>query len=241
MKIINDENYKNLINFIQNDINKELFKDIQAHNIANIKNKIIKIYGESVNYKRHIYSDIYMILKQLKDTKQYEKLNEISEVVSITFVFLKKDDYDYENDSEIVIKLIKLFDHINLEIARSNVLELEFITPLKELSDKYDILTKEKDKIIDDIQNKEIDFLSKIGIFMSIFMLIVNNVSVYRNIISSITDYQKFISITLITNAIILLAIHSLLSTINKKYYNWKIVAVLISVIATGISIIFIK
>ncbi|WP_068449164.1 hypothetical protein [Caviibacter abscessus] len=238
MRIIDYSNYKNLEDFINNGINKKLFNDLKNHEIENIKKNMNDIYGDNVNDKRHIYSDIYMILQQIKHAKKYDKIKEISEVASQSFEFLKREDYNYNENSAIIMKLIKLLDHINLEIARSQVLSLEFIEPLQELSDKYKELEKEKNKIMEDIQNKEIDFLSKMGIFMSIFMLIVNNVSVYRNTATLTNDYSKIISLTLITNAIILSVVHLLLATINKKYYNIKIVLTIIFIMIVGIVII---
>lgn len=175
--------YRKLVNMLQNIENekrksfKQLLRELSKKTIANESDmqlnysKLQNIYFSGISAGerfRHFYSDIYIVLSKIKKTGEGDL-----ETLGMNIRSLRENFLDYNHDMNDV--LTKLYDHVSLDIARLNNLDMmnrpeEIIPAINKLNNKYknvsldlDDAKKQQDKLGNKINDakKQQDKLGK--------------------------------------------------------------------------------
>ena len=163
-----------------------------------IKN-LIEIYGLDGNGERfrHLYSEIFAQLTVLSNEEQ-ESVSDVSIDMLIEKLHtLKQDVFDNkerikEIPNEVREGFLKLYDHINLDVARINYTK-SIQQKTESLYKKSTDLTKNIEKanmnltqIKTDVKNIKVDHITILGIFYSVVLLFVGGMSFSTSILKYI-------------------------------------------------------
>ena len=174
-KIFMDEedNY-NLTNFI---ISLSIEEKLEE-SLENYFDLLEKIYGKN-GFKRHLYSTIFSVLYFI-DNDNNAQLERVK--VNIEYIY---NSIEKIKNKKLIPCIVKLYDHINLDIARLDAMRaLNFKTEKNkaELINQLEVKEKKLKKLIEEygekVNNIEIDGMKKLTMFLSVFTLIAGNISI---------------------------------------------------------------
>lgn len=208
-----------------------------------IYDKFKTLYDRDNNEKfRHFYSDIFPVLRKIKDSSDYGDLDILSQNLDIVRCKYQERNRD-ENGAltDICNSLNKLYDHINLEISRINYFEglfsqkigkgelnninasIRTLTNTSErLSNDFDQKIKKAEKRIETIQekteNQQKEYITILSILSSVILVfnagIIFSASVLENI--SASTIYRIVLIALIIGLVIINLIFALFYYLNQ-------------------------
>lgn len=194
-------------------------------------NKLKKIYSvESGISFRHFYLDIFAELTMIdSEEENYEKcsIDILGENVHQVWVRVC-DSCEYE-PFKLCIK--KLYDHVNLDIARINyvkVIDQRSEKSKEELNSKAEDLTKELRTLSENLetktQNMQKDYTTILGIFASIVLTFVASMVFSTAVLSNIdkASIYRILMIVWALGFILINILHMLISFVNSMNSRGK-------------------
>lgn len=167
------------------------------NDIEETSKELIKYYD---NQGRHMYSEVSAFLYNISDENlEYVYIN----LEKIREYFLS---YDKENTTEYTIKILKLEDHIRLEILRAtnlqkiqriNVRKLEreifrFSRQIKGSEEKLEGITLRYEEQKKNIEGLNSEIISIIGIFSAIVITFFGGINFIESVLNSIGKVSKY-------------------------------------------------
>lgn len=212
----------------QNNLHQILFDlardKITATQIQSYQRRLRDVYQ---NNFRHSYSGIHGAVTRIDEDPKFN-----FDILQNNLQQICETNHSNRNDEIFQIKLDKLYDHVNLDIARIN-----YVKELHLRQEKRDRMTRiELEKINERAQRMQRDYVTILGIFSAIIIAFVAGL----NISSSALNNIDKVSVYQLTFVILLLAIflsdllYILLDFIQKirgirKPINWKEPIILIN------------
>ena len=233
-KFMNEAETKELIGFIR----KLSTENINEENINIYFDLLENIYGKD-GKKRHLYSAIFSFLYSLYiDKEERIALEKIK--INIEYIY---NSIEKIQNKKILSCIVKLYDHINLDIARLQAIEaIDFKTEdnkkdfIKQLESKEKKLSKSIEKYSKKISDIEMDSMKKLTMFLSVFTLIAGNISIIFKGID--IKPNQLVALIFIVNSTLILAIHTLFNLATKEKYRKSILFFCIISILIGLSIL---
>ena len=197
---------------------------------------------------RHFYSDIYGILKIILENDKSSVIGEtISENLKSIIMYLEcetDDRYKMLHPS-----LLKLWDHLNLEISRiserKRLIEqnLDLQDRLNQLNEEIDKEKKKVDKLKEETIRQHV---STLGIFASVVLAFSGGMSFIATGISSLRDvaFGKVILTILVTGEVLLGIFYGLFSFVlpdslnERRIKKFKMIFILASILSFMVIII---
>ncbi len=234
---------------------QELFQDV--HSRISIYKRLENLYGATVQNEsfRHFYSDIFSVLTQIQQDQSLGDINILGQNLDMIRSGYKpqnKDDNGRIIDVSDSIK--KLYDHVNLDIARilysdaadrrivgeETIVQLQ--TKVNEIS--YGIKeAKELQTITENkIQNQQKEYIAILGIFSSVVLTFNAGIAFSTSVLKNIAEASiyRIVLISLIIGIVLTNVIFGLLFYINKLICKEeKIKPIIISNIIFLIMILF--
>lgn len=233
-KFMNEDENKKLIEFIV----KLSTDDILEENISQYFTLLENIYGKN-GEKRHLYSSIFSILYSFYINK--EKRIALEKIkINIEYIY---NSIEKIQNKKILSCIVKLYDHINLDIARLEAIEaIDFKTEdnkkdfIKQLESKELELKNSIEEYSQKISDIEMDSMKKLTMFLSVFTLIAGNISIIFKGID--IKPNQLVALIFIINPTLILAIHTLFNLVTKEKYRKSILFLCIISILIGLIIL---
>ena len=233
-KFMNEDENKKLIEFIV----KLSTDDILEENLNQYFGLLENIYGKN-GEKRHLYSSIFSILYSFYINK--EKRISLEKIkINIEYIY---NSIEKVQNKKILSCIVKLYDHINLDIARLEAIEaIDFKTEdnkkdfIKQLESKELELKKSIEEYSQKISDIEMDSMKKLTMFLSVFTLIAGNISIIFKGID--IKPGQLVALIFIINPTLILAIHTLFNLVTKEKYRKPILTICIISIFIGLIIL---
>lgn len=217
-------------------------------------------YSPDPNDKfRHFYSDIFSILTQIQQNPDLGDINVLGQNLDMIRCGYKPMNCDINNRQiDISVSIRKLYDHVNLDIARLNVLYANDINikydslvsslriKVSDLENDIAKASKDLDDARKEIANQQKDYISILGIFASVVLTFTGaltfSTSVFQNIAAA--SIYRTLVVSLVIGLVLVNILFGLFYYINKltnkeAYYRPLIISnvillVLISVVTIG-------
>lgn len=216
--------FKSILCDLANDQN--LMKD--ASKRASIYIRLEELYyaPEKENRFRHYYSDIFSTLSNICNGDTKGNIEIIGQNLGII-----KDGYQPQNLDEqgnlkdISNEIRKLYDHVNLEIARLNycVSVMKSETEISSIQKKVESAEKTLEKIKEKSENIQKEYISILGIFSAVVLAFIGGIVFSTSVFSNIhlASIYRIVLITLIVGIVVVNIIYALFMFIsnltNKK------------------------
>lgn len=191
----------------------EIYKDLEA----------LYYFEDPKTEFRHFYSDIFAVLTLIDNDETLGNTEILSQNMDIVRVGYKPINRDASSGKiiDITKQINKLYDHINLDIARINyskTIELRSQGELQKINDSVEGLETNLNKA-DDLQKQYITIL---GIFASIVLAFTGGIAFSTSVLENISNASIFrISLIALFLAFILINVIYILTRfimeINKK------------------------
>ncbi len=192
---------------------QEIFSDKKKYNYFYTKLRGIYLVGDSASFM-HSHNELFSMLAELDSKGKLEILGQNMEVLYKHCLFKK--------DEEMKEAVYQLYDHVNLDIARINyikVVDRRLETTGEDLKGKIedakvaaqkvqeitDSLTGTVEAMSNKVNNAYSEFVSILGIFSAIVLVVFGGTSIFGNIISNMkgTYIFKCIIMCLLTGIVI--------------------------------------
>lgn len=233
-EFMNEAETKELIGFIR----KLSTENINEENIHIYFDLLENIYGED-GQKRHLYSSIFSILYSLYINKE-ERIALEKIKINIEYIY---NSIEKIQNKKILSCIVKLYDHINLDIARLEAIEaIDFKTEdnkkdfIKQLEAKEQELKNSIKDYSQKISDIETESMKKLTMFLSVFTLIAGNISIIFKGID--IKPNQLVALIFIVNSTLILAIHTLFNLVTKEKYRKSILVFCLISILIGLSIL---
>ena len=215
---------KNALEDKKSQLSKIIFDLSKTQDALKSRGRIVKYFNllENIYYSenpndtfRHYYSDIFGWISQI-DNDLSENAGDL-EILSQNIGIIK-EEYEkcaLSRKRNVRKSIDKLYDHINLDIARINYIktmqsssevEMEYISQqlnllneqMKEEADKADDVSKK-------VNNAYSEFVSILGIFSAIVLVFFGGTSIFANVIAAVNkaSLYKSMSICIITGVMV--------------------------------------
>lgn len=198
---------------------------------SKIYQELEQIYSKPAEFEdfRHFYSDIFAVLSLIDKDPSLGDMDILGQNMDIVRKGYQPKTTDSNGKLINITKQInKLYDHINLEIARMNYFKKNETRTERELLRVSDTLTEVKDnvkqmeKAVDKVDEMQKQYVTILGIFASIVLAFVGGITFSTSVLQNINSasiYRLILVIDLLAfvlvNVIWLLL--SFVSEINDK------------------------
>ena len=152
----------------------ELNKDI-------VNEKIEKLKSIYVDDFRHFYSKIFSTITLIKNDEKYD-LQMLIENIGIIFDGIQFKHDKKEIDDAFFKKAKKLYDHINLDVARIKYTE----TLVNKITEQNNLTNKELRKINEKAENMQRDYVTILGIFAAVIIAFVSGMTFSTSVLNNI-------------------------------------------------------
>ena len=206
---------------------------------------------------RHFYSDIYAALSLIDKDPSIGNLEILNQNLDIIMKNYKPNinQDDDGNSIDITDEILKLYDHVNLDIARfmtlketgdKNKAELRRMDGLvSDIEQKYKTL----EETIPDIKNMQKDYISILGIFASVVLSFTAGIAFSTSVLDNIykaSIYRTVIVASLVGMVFIAMMwlLMDLVRSIHgeqKRKYLFIIIPEIVLVLLIGLSVIAYK
>lgn len=184
---------------------------------------------------RHFYSDIFSVLSQIQQDSELGNINILGQNLSLIKEGYQAKNYD-KNGKLINIEesIKKLYDHLNLDIARILYSEAgdwktsgeetisELKNQMKSLQNELDA-TKEVQKNVENtLKNQEKEYIAILGIFASVVLTFVGGIAFSSSVLNNIGNvgiYRLLIT-SIIIGAVVLNILFGLFFYLEKLVRN---------------------
>lgn len=247
MSTVSENDKSNMLKQVIFSLSKEqnIFED--SKELEKYCIELEKIYSSSNEKKafRHNYSDIFGWLAQIDRDISGESGN--LEILALNINHIKSFYNRWKQhgigEEDVHKQIGKLYDHINLEVARIHYLEAIYDDRENKMQDinqqiaSLEIQTKEEIQKAEDIKKKVnnaySEFVSILGIFSAIVMVFFGGASIFGNVFSALKKVSIYKSVIVCAIAgmiiadiifIFLLFLSKLLDrSIAAKTYEWEV------------------
>ena len=231
---MNEAETKELIGFIT----KLSTENINEENINIYFCLLENIYGKD-GKKRHLYSSIFSVLYSFYINK--EKRIALEKIkINIEYIY---NSIEKIQNKKILSCIVKLYDHINLDIARLEAIEaIDFKTEdnkkdfIKQLENKELELKNSIEKYSQKISDIETESMKKLTMFLSVFTLIAGNISIIFKGVD--IKPNQLVALIFIIKSTLILAIQTLFNLVTKEKYRKGILFFCIISILIGLIIL---
>ncbi len=189
-------------------IRDDIYKEFQ---------KIYGITGSQIKF-RHFYSDIFSVLREIRQTPAMGTIDLLGENIFTLWKYCRSSDFDKTNyEPALEDALRKLYDHVSLDIARMQYSDagdnrLSQIDEIKHLRDKISAMQKDLDEAKElrvDLENAKTafkktdkrlkkskrtlkslqkEYVAILGIFASIVLAFTGGISFSSAVLSNIAQ-----------------------------------------------------
>lgn len=149
---------------------------------------------------RHYYSEIFGTITVIKNDDKYD-LQVLTENINKIFqeVRARHDNPEKLIDEEFFLKAKKLYDHINLDVARIKYTE----TLVNKITEQNRTTNEELRKINDKAEKMQRDYVTILGIFAAVIIAFVSGMTFSTSVLNNIGS----VSIYRLTFIVILIAL----------------------------------
>lgn len=204
-----DQLKKALIELSKNGPDKE--DEFINVNNGKIGDKIIEIYKSKYDGDkpfRHQYSLFLSILNEVKDEDLDIMMKNLKDILN-------------ENEGlDVYFKLLKLYDHLNIDIARKNIYKNldEYKEQIADIEASIDEYTEDMNKLAEESSNYNIRMVTILGIFAAIVLSFSGGLTFITGSLGNIGDVNTFelVFFILLTGLILYNLLLLLLSVIEK-------------------------
>lgn len=222
------------------DLEQSLLKSNSGKNIYYTKlDGVYKKLSDGTNY-RHPYSEIFILLSEL-DTDENASIDILAENLSKLYEFSRT-----KSNQELAINIQKLYDHVNLDVARINyitkidrrfsLIRDDTQKSLEELNSEVHEMQVNINEYIDKADNAQKEYVSILEIFASVVVTFTGSITFASSVFSNIgkaTSYRLLL-VTIILGIIIFNVVYCLLDflkNINRKIKASKSVFITVNII----------
>lgn len=154
---------------------------------------------------RHFYSDIFMVLTQIEGDASRGDINILGE--NLRFIrkgYMPRNVDDEGNLIDIEDSIKKLYDHVNLDIARisylaagqkENIGELainDIQAQVSRLSVEADRVSAKQEDVEKELQNQQKEYIAILGIFASIVLTFNAGIAFSSSVLESINSASVY-------------------------------------------------
>lgn len=205
---------------------------------------------------RHYYSDIFKVLAAIKNDEELGDINVLGQNITIVLQRYKPERYDKNGELiDISDSLQKLYDHINLDIARILYIESsgfkaiggdtidELNAKIAKADDELKNVLKIQEELEDEIHQQQKEYIAILGIFAAIVLTFTGSIAFSSSVLNNINgaSIYRVMLITLILGFVInnvLLGLFYYINGIIKNKKHSKLAPFIISNIIIVILII---
>lgn len=190
-------------------LNDLLSKLAQSENLLSDKSARSGIYKEleaiyhspTEDGFRHYYSDIFAKLFEIKSDETLSNGSTVTLLINLRFLseHYKPMNTDINGNPIDVSKSIrKLYDHVNLELARMAYSEMgdfeldEQGMTLNDLSDKVTKLQIDAEDVHKSLEKAQTDYIAILGIFASVVLAFVGGMAFSTSVLENIKDVSIY-------------------------------------------------
>lgn len=188
---------------------------IDNSNIQSYTEKLKPIYREQF---RHLYSDLFRVIIQATDSDMYS-LDRLAENIRLLHEYIQSSDVEPEN---FKINVLKLYDHLNLDISRIRYTE--------KITERWnDKLNEENVNIIERLQNLaqkaesvQKDNITILGIFSSIVITFVAGMVFSGSVLNNIdkVSIYRLIFVIIVLALMLFNLLQMLLGFLRKVHFR---------------------
>lgn len=168
-------------------------------------------YSKSSARYRHYYSDIFRILAEIKNDTSLSKGNIAILSENISLLNNRYNSIKSVHDKDIGDSLLKLYDHVSLEVARIQYTDSVFdelsseakindidsrlcdsLEMSKELTKNTDKLRADTDTIKNNLDKAQTDYIAILGIFASVVLAFVGGMAFSTSVLENIKDVSIY-------------------------------------------------
>lgn len=188
-----------------NNLLLELAKDEKFNQDKALRRKtymrLESIYNEDDKPFRHYYSDIFSVLVMIHNDQHVGDINILCANLSDIMCGYKPMNKDKNGKIvDISDNIRKLYDHVNLDVARINLLDAGYRVVSKEenivglqnkltvLEEKLQSAEKDLDKANIKLMNQEKEYITILGIFASIVLSFVGSFTFASSVFGNLKD-----------------------------------------------------
>ena len=253
---LRDANLAEIISILSSD--QEILSDDNV--VLQIIDKLKQVYTVDQTGKsayRHEYSRIFGKMKELKDSNP-NCLEILGQNIGLVYEKIQKDP---DINEEFFKCCLKLYDHINLEIARMNYVdnitrEIQNSTSklnqnIKEIKDTSDSITKEIEdtkqeakKLRSKLDKAQQETITILGIFSAVVLAFMGGMSFSSSVLESmyLSNVYKVSFICLLIGLVLVNLIYVLFTFImhiNKdRPFKWNRVIIVLDLILIGFMVV---
>ena len=253
---LRDANLAEIISILSSD--QEILSDDNV--VLQIIDKLKQVYTVDQTGKsayRHEYSRIFGKMKELKDSNP-NCLEILGQNIGLVYEKIQKDP---DINEEFFKCCLKLYDHINLEIARMNYVdnitrEIQNSTSklnqnIKEIKDTSDSITNEIEdtkqeakKLRSKLDKAQQETITILGIFSAVVLAFMGGMSFSSSVLESmyLSNVYKVSFICLLIGLVLVNLIYVLFTFImhiNKdRPFKWNRVIILLDLILIGFMVV---
>ena len=253
---LRDANLAEIISILSSD--QEILSDDNV--VLQIIDKLKQVYTVDQTGKsayRHEYSRIFGKMKELKDSNP-NCLEILGQNIGLVYEKIQKDP---DINEEFFKCCLKLYDHINLEIARMNYVdnitrEIQNSTSklnqnIKEIKDTSDSITneiedtkQEEKKLRSKLDKAQQETITILGIFSAVVLAFMGGMSFSSSVLESmyLSNVYKVSFICLLIGLVLVNLIYVLFTFImhiNKdRPFKWNRVIIVLDLILIGFMVV---
>ena len=176
---------------------KEYILELSLNSLEiKVNEKISELRLIYVDDFRHYYSEIFGTITIIKNDDKYD-LQTLTENISKIFQEVKiKHDESAENiNEEFFLKVKKLYDHINLDVARIKYTE----TLVNKITEQNRTTNEELRKINDKAEKMQRDYVTILGIFAAVIIAFVSGMTFSTSVLNNIDKVSIYRLVFIIT------------------------------------------
>ena len=183
---------------------------ITSDNVDSYIERIKEIYAADF---RHYYSKVFGTITLIKNDSQYD-LQNLTDNVKLIFEAVETGYSEKRYGEEFYQKVKKLYDHINLDIARINYTE-ELVN---RINNQNSTLRNDLLRISQKAEQMQREYVTILGIFAAIILAFVSGITFSTSVLNNIDKVSIFhlVFVTLLIAAMVFNLINFLLSFLRQ-------------------------
>lgn len=215
--------------------NEEKTKKLFDNSCQELIEILKQCYGDDLE-ERHRYSEIFTLL--YKNEKQLENIS--FNVTELYNGYMNNRNYiDNNIIKKVDDKIVKLYDHISLDIARIQYLKLNYNPKIEEIERNLKTSKDEINNITASTESYKFDIVGLIAGTLSLFTIFGVDYSIIINLVSKDKfTGRQFITMFILLNLTVILILRILLFTLKELFsynYNFKFKKHILDIIILGI------
>ena len=200
---------------------------------VNIYKRLEALYYAEPNVKRfrHFYSDIFSVLTQVHEGPELGDINILGQNLDVIRNGYKPQNKSVDgNTIDVSDAINKLYDHVNLDIARitysdaadrkisgeSSLKKLQ--AQINELNDNVKVTEKNLSDIEDKLENSQKEYISILGIFAAVVLAFTGGIAFTTSVLNNIAQASiyRMVAVSLIIGLVLINVIFGLFYYLNS-------------------------